>query len=58
MGRLSLTRKSGESIVITDANGTEIVIYFVDLRRHQVRVSVEAPPEYVIDRRGGQNEQQ
>ena len=47
---LVLTRQVDDEIVITDEQDRQIRITVVDVREGQVRVGIEAPPEFEIAR--------
>lgn len=47
---LALTRKLGETVVVTSADGAEFRFTVVELDRGRVRLAFDAPPEIVIDR--------
>jgi carbon storage regulator len=47
---LTLTRKSGEVIVITLEDGRQIEVVVKEIRRNQVRLGIEAPRSCMIHR--------
>jgi carbon storage regulator len=47
---LVLTRRIGEEIIITTADGQEITVAVLGVRGNQVRLGVNAPHDVVIDR--------
>lgn len=51
---LVLTRKLGESIVITDKStdvDNELSILIVEIRNSQVKLAIKAPLRYIVDRK-------
>jgi len=47
---LVLTRRIGEEIIITAADGQQITVAVLGVRGNQVRLGVDAPHDVVIDR--------
>jgi carbon storage regulator len=47
---LVLSRKVGETIVITAPDGTQIVLMLVEVRGDKVRIGIAAPTSYAINR--------
>lgn len=53
---LVLSRKQDESIVISNNDGSTIVITIVELQRGKVKIGVEAPKDARISRSGAPND--
>ena len=47
---LILTRKQGEKIIIYNAQGDEIRVRTMEITENYVRLGIEAPEKYGIDR--------
>jgi carbon storage regulator len=47
---LVLSRKVGETIVITAPDGTQIVLMLVEVRVDKARIGIAAPTTYTIHR--------
>jgi len=47
---LVLSRKVGETIVITAPDGTQIVLMLVEVRGDKVRIGIAAPRTYTVYR--------
>lgn len=48
MPGLTLSRRTGEEVIIRTPDGQEIVVTVVDLQRGRMRLQIEAPPDVVI----------
>lgn len=47
---LVLSRKVGETIVITAPDGTQIVLMLIEVRGDKCRIGIAAPKSYAINR--------
>ena len=47
---LVLSRKVGETIVITAPDGTQIVLMLVEVRGDKARIGIAAPKSYAVNR--------
>lgn len=47
MGKLVLTRKLGEKIVIGNSN---VTVEILEIRSGQVKLGIVAPPDVIVDR--------
>jgi len=47
---LVLSRKVGETIVITAPDGTQIVLMMVEVRGDKARIGIDAPRTYTVHR--------
>ena len=52
---LVLSRKVGETVIITAPDGTQIVLMMVEVRGDKCRIGIEAPTSYTIHREEVQN---
>ena len=47
---LVLSRKVGETIIVTAPDGTQIVLMLVEVRGDKVRIGIAAPKSYAVNR--------
>ena len=47
---LVLSRKVGETVIITAPDGTQIVLMLVEVRGDKVRIGIAAPKSYAVNR--------
>ena len=47
---LVLSRKVGETVIITAPDGTSLVVMLVEVRGDKVRIGIEAPKSYAVNR--------
>jgi len=47
---LVLSRKVGETVIITAPDGTSLVVMLVEVRGDKVRIGIAAPTTYTINR--------
>ena len=47
---LVLSRKVGETIVITAPDGTQIVLMLIEVRGDKARIGIDAPRTYTVHR--------
>ena len=52
---LVLSRKVGETVIITAPDGTQIVLMLVEVRGDKCRIGIAAPTTYTIHREEVQN---
>ena len=52
---LVLSRKVGETVIITAPDGTQIVLMLVEVRGDKCRIGIDAPMTYTINREEVQN---
>ena len=47
---LVLSRKVGETIIVTAPDGTQIVLMMVEVRGDKARIGIAAPKSYAVNR--------
>ena len=47
---LVLSRKVGETVIITAPDGTSLVVMLVEVRGDKVRIGIAAPKSYAVNR--------
>ena len=47
---LVLSRKVGETIIVTAPDGTQIVLMIIEVRGDKARIGIAAPKSYAINR--------
>ena len=47
---LVLSRKVGETVIITAPDGTSLVVMLVEVRGDKVRIGIAAPKSYEVNR--------
>jgi len=47
---LVLSRKVGETVIITAPDGTQIVLMMVEVRGDKARIGIDAPRTYTVHR--------
>ena len=47
---LVLSRKVGETVIITAPDGTQIVLMLVEVRGDKCRIGITAPKSYAVNR--------
>ena len=52
---LVLSRKVGETVIITAPDGTQIVLMLVEVRGDKARIGIAAPRTYTVHRAEVQN---
>ena len=52
---LVLSRKVGETVIITAPDGTQIVLMMVEVRGDKARIGIAAPTSWTVHRKEVQN---
>jgi carbon storage regulator len=47
---LVLSRKVGETVIITAPDGTQILLTLVEVRKDKARIGIDAPRTYTVHR--------
>ena len=47
---LVLSRKVGETIIVTAPDGTQIVLMIIEVRGDKARIGIAAPKSYAVNR--------